>query len=232
MQNLFRKVLYKLLSIQEKVLTLKLNKTLKNSYSNKTSKTILSSTEHMTLNIETEKNKELVEKNVTDIVKSVQNTPIKLLEYIKTAGTKACKINNNILKLLDEEEGMLFEQHGLKALIINILTQSGFALKSNPVYIITDKKIDTAHLIHQFYKWYAYRTGLPGFDFKAQKNFKKYLKNVNDKSLAKLSLEDTLALTEAVQRDKEATDFTISFIKKTEGAKNANKKITEGGANI
>ena len=186
----------------------------------------------MTLNIETKKNKELVEKNVTDIVKSVQNTPIKLLEYIKTAGTKACKINNNILKLLDEEEGMLFEQHGLKALIINILTQSGFALKSNPVYIITDKKIDTAHLIHQFYKWYAYRTGLPGFDFKAQKNFKKYLKNVNDKSLAKLSLEDTLALTEAVQRDKEATDFTISFIKKTEGAKNANKKITEGGANI
>ena len=155
MQNLFRKVLYKLLSIQEKVLTLKLNKTLKNSYSNKTSKTILSSTEHMTLNIETEKNKELVEKNVTDIVKSVQNTPIKLLEYIKTAGTKACKINNNILKLLDEEEGMLFEQHGLKALIINILTQSGFALKSNPVYIITDKKIDTAHLSHQLYKWYA-----------------------------------------------------------------------------
>ena len=56
------------------------------------------------------------------------------------------------------------------------------------------------------------------------------MKNINDKSLNQLSMEDTLALTEAVNRDKEATAFALSFIQN--GTKNANKKITEGGANI
>ena len=59
MNELIRKVIYFILSIQEKALTMRLDKSLKGSYKNKTSKTIIAGSEHMTLTSETEKNKEL-----------------------------------------------------------------------------------------------------------------------------------------------------------------------------
>ena len=94
MKNILKKILYYMLSIQEKTLSIKLGKSLKTSYTNKTSKTILSSTEHMTLTLQTEKNKDTVKKNVEDIVKNCQNNPQILLEYIIAAGTKVYKLNN------------------------------------------------------------------------------------------------------------------------------------------
>lgn len=234
MNNIIRKILYYFLSIQERALSYRLNKSLKHSYSNKTSKTILSSTEHMTLTLETEKNKEFARKNVEDIVKNTGNDPEKLIEYIKAAGTKVYKINNadKILNAIGEEEGLICELKGLKALYLNMLTNAGFSLKFEPAFVMREGTIDPLYMLHHFYKWYSLRLNLPGFDYKAQQNFKKYLKNINSPDLSKLSMEDTLALTEAVARDREATEFALSFVRKTEGAKNVHKKMTEGGADI
>ncbi len=234
MKSIIRKILYYILSVQEKSLTFRLNKSLKNSYSNKTSKTILSSTEHMTLTLETEKNKALVIKNVEDIIKNTGNNPEKLLEYIKAAGTKVYKIKNadKILNAIGEEEGLICELKGLKALYLNLFTNSGLSLNFPPSFVLREGTIDPLYMLHHFYKWYSLSLNLPGFDYKAQQNFKKYLKNVNDSTLNKLSMEDTLALKEAVARDQEATEFTLSFTEKTEGAKKVHKKMTEGGAEI
>ena len=234
MQNIIKKILYYFLSIQEKTLSLRLNKSLKTSYSNKTSKTILSSTEHMTLTLETEKNKELVRKNVEDIVKNCRNNPYKLLDYIIAAGTKVYKINNadKILSAIGENEGLICELKGIKALYLNLFTTSKFSLTFQPAFVMREGNIEPLYMLHQFYKWYSLKLNLPGFDYKTQENFKKYLKNVNDKTLGNLSLEDTLALTEAVARDQEATDFALYFAQKTEGAKKVHKKMTEGGADI
>lgn len=234
MQNIIKKILYYFFSIQEKTLSLRLNKSLKTSYSNKTSKTILSSTEHMTLTLETEKNKELVRKNVEDIVKNCRNNPYKLLDYIIAAGTKVYKINNadKILSAIGENEGLICELKGIKALYLNLFTTSKFSLTFQPAFVMREGNIEPLYMLHQFYKWYSLKLNLPGFDYKTQENFKKYLKNVNDKTLGNLSLEDTLALTEAVARDQEATDFALSFAQKTEGAKKVHKKMTEGGADI
>lgn len=234
MQNIIKKILYYFLSIQEKTLSLRLNKSLKTSYSNKTSKTILSSTEHMTLTLETEKNKELVRKNVEDIVKNCRNNPYKLLDYIIAAGTKVYKINNadKILSAIGQNEGLICELKGIKALYLNLFTTSKFSLTFQPAFVMREGNIEPLYMLHQFYKWYSLKLNLPGFDYKTQENFKKYLKNVNDKTLGNLSLEDTLALTEAVARDQEATDFALSFAQKTEGAKKVHKKMTEGGADI
>lgn len=234
MKNLLRKILYYMLSIREKTLSYRLSKSLKNSYQNKTSKTILSSTEHLTLTIETEKNKELVRKNVEDIVKNCPNNPHKLLEYIQAEGTKVYKIPNadKILTAIGEDEGLICELRGLKALYLNLVTCSKFSFTFTPAFVMREGNTDFLHMLHQFYKWYSMKLNLPGFDYKAQQNFKKYLKNVNDATLSTLSLEDTLALSEAVQRDKEATDFALSFAQKTEGAKNVHEKMTRGGADI
>lgn len=234
MKNILKKILYYMLSIQEKTLSIKLGKSLKTSYTNKTSKTILSSTEHMTLTLQTEKNKDTVKKNVEDIVKNCQNNPQKLLEYIIAAGTKVYKLNNadKILAAIGEDEGLICELKGLKALYLNLFTTSKFSLTFQPAFVMREGNIEPLYMLHQFYKWYSLKMNLPGFDYKAQENFKKYLKNVNDKTLNNLSMEDTLALTEAVARDQEATAFALSFAQKTEGAKNVRKKMTEGGADI
>ncbi len=234
MKNFIRKILYYCLSIKEKAIVYRLNGSLKSSYKNKTSKTIISSTEHVTFSLETEKNKELVRKNVEDIVKNCQNNPEKLIEYINAAGTKVYKLKNTakILNKVGEEEGLICELKGLKALYLNLFTSNKFSFSTKPMFVINTENTDPYYILHQFYKWYSLKMNLPGFDCKTQENFKKYLKNVNDKSLNKLSMEETLALTEAVARDQEATDFALSYIQKTKGAQNVHKKMTEDGANI
>jgi len=236
MNELIRKVVYFILSIQEKALTMRLDKSLKGSYKNKTSKTIIAGSELMTLTSETEKNKELVRKNVEDILKNCENNPYKLLEYVEAAGTKVLKLTlaDKVLQTIGEEEGFISELFGFKALYLNLYTKSGFSFKSKPIFIVRDGNgtIDPLFLIHHFYKWYAMKMNLPGFDFRAQQNFKKYLKDINNKDLATLSLNDMLSLQEAINRDQEATAFCLELTQRTEGAKKVQKKMLDGGANI
>ena len=235
MNELIRKVVYFILSIQEKALTMRLDKSLKGSYKNKTSKTIIAGSEHMTLTSETEKNKELVRKNVEDILKNCENNPYKLLEYVEAAGTKVLKLTlaDKVLQTIGEEEGFISELIGLKALYLNLYTKSGFSFKSKPIFIIRNGNgtIDPLFLIHHFYKWYAMKMNLPGFDYKSQQYFKKYLKDVNTDMTA-LSLEDMLCLQEAINRDQEATAFCLELTQRTEGAKKVQQKMHDGGASI
>ncbi len=235
MNELIKKAIYFILSIQEKALTMRLDKSLKGSYKNKTSKTIIAGSEHMTLTSETEKNKDLVRKNVEDILKNCENNPFKLLEYVEAAGTNVLKLSlaDKILQTIGEEEGFIPELYGLKALYLNLYTKSGFSFKSKPIFIIRNGNgtIDPLFLIHHFYKWYAMKMNLPGFDYKSQQNFKKYLKDIN-KDMTTLSLEDMLSLQEAINRDQEATNFCLELTQRTEGAKKVQKKMLDGGASI
>jgi hypothetical protein len=86
-------------------------------------------------------------------------------------------------------------------------------------------------MAHQFYKWYALQMGLPGFDFMSQKIFKIYL-NSSTTLLSNLNLDELTGLKEALNRDKEATDFAISLAKLKEGSKKVLEKMRDGGAEI
>ncbi len=232
--NIFQQIIYYFLEKQEKALSKKLNKHLKNSSSNKTSKTIVSKDVTVTFNAETEKSKELVKKNVTDIIKSCNNDPAKLLAFIESKGTKVIKIDNadKILSVINEEEGLITELEGIEALYINIITNSGFSLKSKPMFIMRNGQIDTYYMVHQFYKWYALNMGLPGFDFMSQKIFKISL-NSNNTVFSNLNLDEMTGLKEAIARDQEATSFALELAKSKEGSKNVIDKIkNDGGANI
>lgn len=219
--------------MQEKSLRKKLSRHLKTSSKNSTSKTVLSSSVTMTLNSETEKNKELVRKNVEDIVKSCGANPEKLLEYVKTKGTKVVKLNNadKILNVIREEEGLITPLEGLEALYINSVTGSGFSLKSKPMFVMRNGEIDPYYMAHQFYKWYSLEMGLPGYDFMSQKIFKIYL-NSDGAILSNLTLDEMTGLKEAINRDKEATDFALSLAKHKEGSKKVLEKMQDGGADI
>ena len=211
----------------------RLEKHLKTSSRNSTSKTVISSSATMTLNSETEKNIELVKKNVSDIVNSCDNNPEKLLAYIESKGTKVCKIDNadKILNIIKEEEGLITPLEGIEALYINSVTKSGFGLKSKAMFIMRNGEIDPYYMAHQFYKWYALQMNLPGFDFMSQKIFKIYL-NSDGAILSNLNLDEMTGLKEAINRDQEATEFALALAKHKEGSKKVLKKMQDGGANI
>ncbi len=232
--NLFQKIIYFFLEQQEKALTKRLNKHLKVSSTNSTSKTVLSKGVTMTLSAETEKKKELVKLNVSDIVKASNNDPTKLLAFIESKGTKVIKLDNadKVLSVINEEEGLITPLEGIEALYINIVTESGFSLKSKPMFILRNGEIDPYYMVHQFYKWYSLYMGLPGFDFISQKLFKISL-NSDGSILSNLNLDEMTGLREAIARDREATDFALELAKTKEGSKNVLDKIkNDGGANI
>ncbi len=232
--NIFQQIVYYFLEKQEKALSKKLSKHLKISSSNKTSKTIVSKDVTVTFNAETEKSKELVKKNVTDIIKSCNNDPAKLLAFVESKGTKVIKIDNadKVLSIIKEEEGLITELEGIEALYINIITNSGFSFRSKPMFIMRNGQIDPYYMAHQFYKWYALNMGLPGFDFMSQKIFKISL-NSNGAVFSNLNLDEMTGLKEAIARDQEATSFALELAKSKEGSKNVIDKIkNDGGANI
>lgn len=214
---------------------MRLDKHLKRSASNSTSKTVLSGNVTMTLSTQTEKNKELVRKNIEEIVKAAKLDPEKLLAYIKSKGTKICKIDNadKILALIKEEEGLVCELQGLEALYLNIMTNSGISLKTKPMFVMRNGQIEPFYMVHQFYKWYSLINNLPGYDYNSQKLFKKYLYSSDNQGFENLKLDEMLGLQEAIARDREATEYSLELAREKEGSKKVLDKIkNDGGANI
>jgi len=231
--NILQKIVYFFLEKQEKTLTKRLSRHLKTSSSNSTSKTVVSKGVTMTLNAETEKNKDLVLKNVSDIIKSCNNDISKLLAFIESKGTKIVRLDNadKILTVIKEEEGLITPLEGIEAFYINLVTNSGLSLKSKPMFVMRNGQIDPYYMAHQFYKWYALQMKLPGFDFMSQKIFKIYL-NSDGAMLSNLTLDEMTGLKEAIARDQEATAFALDLAKQKEGSKKVLEKMQGGGANI
>lgn len=201
-------------------------------HQNKTSKTVLSATEHLTLNSQTKQKIQDVKLNIRKIAKELEYNPTKILEFIKNSKTNVYYIKNanTLLKIIGENEGFITELNGIKALYLNLLTSKTTSLTTQPIFVLRTNDIDPAIFLHHFYKWYALQMDLPGFDFKTQQNFKKYFKN--DKDMNKLQINEILELQEAIARDQEAIDFALDFVHETQGAKNVQKKMIDGGANI
>lgn len=231
--NILQKIVYYFLEKQEKALTKRLSRHLRTSSSNSTSKTVVSKGVTMTLNSETERNKDLVLKNVSDIIKGCNSDISKLLAYIESKGTKVIRLENadKILSVIKEEEGLITPLEGIEALYINTVTHSGFSLKSKPMFVMRNGQIDPYYMTHQFYKWYALQMKLPGFDFMSQKIFKIYL-NSDGAILSNLTLDEMTGLKEAIARDQEATTFALDLAKQKEGSKKVLEKMQDGGANV
>lgn len=231
--NILQKIVYYFLEKQEKALTKRLSKHLRTSSSNSTSKTVVSKGVTMTLNAETERNKDLVLKNVSDIIKGCNSDISKLLAFIESKGTKVIRLENadKILSAIKEEEGLITPLEGIEALYINTVTHSGFSLKSKPMFVMRNGQIDPYYMAHQFYKWYALQMKLPGFDFMSQKIFKIYL-NSDGAILSNLTLDEMTGLKEAIARDQEATTFALDLAKQKEGSKKVLEKMQDGGANV
>lgn len=235
MKNLLKNIKYFFLAQKEKNIQNRLKKTTKRSFTNKTSKTIFGTAANVTLNSETQKLIELVKTNVSTIVKRVNCNPEELLNYVKAANTPVYKINNadKLLNLIQEEEGLIYEQEGLTALYLSIITGQGIKFKTPPMFVMRDGEIDKYYLLHHFYRWFSIKSNLPGFEYNIQKKFKQFLIDDSEETIKKFTMEDIIGLKEAIARDQEATDFVLQYTKEIEGSKNVMDKIkTDGSASV
>jgi len=232
MHKIIKQISLFILSIQEKILSFKLKGAMGTTFTNSTSKTVLTKDYTVNFNSETEKNKQKLKDEVTLILKEFHNDVDKILGYIELEGTKVynLKFAEPLLKLIGEEKGFLTAIDGFKAFILNLILEKKISFKSEDIFVVEDKNIEPYSLIHQFHKWYAKKLNLPGFDKKSQKIFKKYLKN--DKDVSKLKMEEIVSLKEAIARDTDAINFVVDLAKHSEGSKEALKKIVDGGAKI
>ena len=206
---------------------------------NSTSKTLVTASEIISLTGQTEQVLNSLDDEVKNIVKVCLNNPYKLLEYISEHYTPVYKIPfaNKILAFVGEEEGFLVPTTGLKALYLSFFTNllSGgkirLSFKTSEMFVLRDMEINVYYMLHQFHKWYAFKQNLPGYDEKAQQLFKENLNNLDDGN--DLTIDEILALKDAIARDAQAAEFVIKLAKESDGAKKAINKIkNDGGAEI
>lgn len=210
-------------------------KKLKTVFTGKNSKFIVGQGANVTINSQAKREIEEVCAGVKAIVKQTNADPSKLLEYIKAANTPVFRINNadKLLRFISEEEGLICEQRGWKAFYLSIITGNYFGFKTDPMFILREGIIEKYIFLHHFYRWYALKSGLPGFDYDSQKKFKKYLIYNSNSDTKKLNMQDILDIEEAIARDQEATEFVLKYSKEQDGSKNVMEKIkNDGSANI
>ena len=182
-----------------------------------------------------EERKKEIQKEIENIVKSVKNNPYKLIEYIEEHGTKVYKIKNanKILAVIDETEGFITPKKGIKALYLNFIINKTFSAAFNECFIMRDLAVDPYYTIHQFYNWYAFKSGFAGYEYEAQEKFKKVIYSKNRKEdIDTLSIADILAVKEAIHRDVEAINFVINLAKNTDGTKQAFQKIIKKTSSV
>lgn len=228
----FKSIVYFVLSLQEKVLTARLNKTLGVKNKSKRKKFYLQG-DLLSLDslADTEKNK--IEEELALILKKYNYEPEALLEYVKTQGTGVFYIQNPVsLNSVGENEGFIYPQKGGKALYISSLVKQGFKLTTPEMFILTHGEINKFYFIYHFYNWFTFKRGISGMDSDSINLLNKYLFNATEEEINKLQLSDIYKLKDAIKQDKSAIEFVFKLCQNIEGAKNAMKKLQDGGASL
>ena len=154
--NLFKNIVLFILSVQEKLLTRSLNKTLGVKNSSKRKKYFQQGC-LLSLDSLADSEKEKMEEELSLILKSSNYEPKNILEYIKNHGTEVFYIDNvKALNSIGENEGFIYPQKGSKAIYLSLLTKKKFELKTKEMFILTNGEINKYYFIYHFYNWYAF----------------------------------------------------------------------------
>lgn len=231
LKNLILKLINFIFDIQEKMLSKKYN--LKSANSNM-SKNHIASGASLTLDSELSKNKQKVYNEVYELAKKNIDNFLNIFEFSKEKGAN-CYIFKNaekLLKFIGEDTGLMFQQKGFKALYLNLIISKKPSFSTPVMFVFDEEKISPYSILYNFYKWYAYDSNLPGFDKETLSEFKNIYEY--ETNLDKLTYEQIINLKHAIQRDKEAMDFVLKFMKELEGSKKAFDiiKNENGGANV
>ena len=230
--SLFKNIVLFILSVQERMLTRSLNKTLGAKNTSKRKKYFQDGC-LLSLDSLADGDKQRMEEELALILKSSNYEPLEVLKYIETHGTRVFYIDSaKSLHSVGENEGFIYPQKGCKAIYLSLLTEKRFAVKTNEMFILSKGEINKYYFIYNFYNWYAYKHGIAGMDTESQELLKKYLFNSSDEDFSKLQLADIYKLKDAIKQDKASIEFVFRLCQQYEGAKKALEKLKDSGANL
>lgn len=230
--QLFKNILYSILSIQEAFLRKRLSRTIGVKNTSK-SKTHYYSGFTVTLSSMAEEEKANLEAELTLLLKKFDYEPQSLLKYIEQQGTKVLYIDNaaKILNPIGENEGFIYPASGTKALYISLAAEKTPKLKTDEMFILSRGNINKYYFIYHFYNWYAFKHNIAGLDPESQKLLKKFLFENSDTKT--LQLSEIYKLKDAISQDKAAIEFVIKLCRNYEGTKQALEKMhNEGSARL
>ena len=230
--NLFKNFIYYILSLQEKMITKSLGKTL-GAKNNSKRKRFFSSGCLLDLDSIAEDERMKMEDDLIQILKSANFDPNNILNYIKMQGTEVFYIEKEkTLNMLGENAGFVYPQKGFPALALALLTNQGFKFETKEMFVLSKGELNSYYFIYNFYNWYAYKHGISGIDREAQDLLNKYLYNSSDEEISKLQLSEIYKLKDAIKQDKLAIEFVLKLCQKYESSQKALEKLKNEGAQI
>ena len=148
--NLFKSLVYSILSLQEKALKRKLSKTI-GAKNNSKRKKYYTNGCFLSLESLADSEKQKIEDELELILKTCNYNPNEVLEYVKKHGTSVYYIKNSkALNSIGENEGFVYPTKGFKALYLSMLVQSKFAFKTQEMFILTKGEINKYYFIYHF----------------------------------------------------------------------------------
>lgn len=230
--SLFKNIVLFVLSVQERMLTRSLNKTLGVKSTSKRKKYFQAGC-LLSLDSLADGDKQRMEEELALILKSSNYEPAEVLKYIESHGTKVFYIDNaKSLHSVGENEGFIYPQKGYKAIYLSLLTEKKISPKTNEMFVLTKGEINKYYFIYHLYNWYAYKHGIAGMDTESQELLKKYLFSPSEEDFSKLQLADIYKLKDAIKQDKASIEFVFKLCQQYEGAKKALEKLKDSGASL
>ena len=229
--KLVKDILYSILAIQEKILRKKLARTIGvRNFSKR--KRYYSNGAMLDLNSLADIEKEKLETEIFNILKTYDYEPKRILEYIEKQGTKVYYLSEakKILYPIRENEGFICPACGAKAIYLSLTINKKLKFNTEGMFVLSKGEINKYYFIYHFYNWFAYKNGINGLDSKSQELLKKYL--FTDSDTKELQLDEIYKLKDAIKQDKSAIEFVVKLCQRYEGAKNAIDKMKDGGAKL
>lgn len=226
---MLKKIIYGILSIQEKILKYQLSKTLGVKNKSKRKRHYLAGCT-LDLNALADCEKQKLEEEIVLLLKKYNYEPLELLKYIEKQGTKVFFIDkaSKLLNPIGENEGFIYPAKGSLAMYFSLATSKKPALKTDEMFVLSKGEINKYYFIYHFYNWFAFKHGIAGMDSESQKLLKKYLFENSDTK--ELQLADIYKLKDAIKQDKASIEFVVKLCRNYDGAKQALDKMKNDGS--
>ncbi len=226
---MLKKIIYGILSVQEKILKYQLSKTLGVKNKSKRKRHYLAGCT-LDLNALADCEKQKLEEEIVLLLKKYNYEPLELLKYIEKQGTKVFFIDkaSKLLNPIGENEGFIYPAKGSLAMYLSLATSKKPALKTDEMFVLSKGEINKYYFIYHFYNWFAFKHGIAGMDSESQKLLKKYLFENSDTK--ELQLADIYKLKDAIKQDKASIEFVVKLCRNYDGAKQALDKMKNDGS--
>ena len=227
---MIKKLLYKILSIQEQILKAQLSRTIGVKNNSKKKKHYFQGC-LIELNSLAELEKKEFENKILAIIKQCEYSPEKILNYIKNRGYTVIFDTNakSILNPIGKNEGFIYPTKGLKALYLTFSLGLKPSFSTKEMFVLPKGNINKYYFLYHFYNWFAYKNNITGLDRESQELLKKFLFSSQDTK--ELQLSEIYKLKDAINQDKAAIEFVIKLCTNIDGNQQAIEKIqTKGSA--